>query len=98
MSHTGSTPPKLENNERSALSGFSDPDGTQVADGGNTRFGIYVAILQFALTLGWTIYVIYLPQLAAKAGIRSTTVIVLLLIDQAIFTISDTLMGSPPTG
>jgi MFS family permease len=79
--------------ERSAVSGFSDPDGTQAADGGNTRFGIYVAILQFALTLGWTIYVIYLPQLAARAGIRSTTVIILLLIDQAIFTISDTLMG-----
>ena len=82
-----------ENDGRSAVSGFSDSSGTEAADGGNARFGIYVAIIQFALTLGWTIYVIYLPQLAAKAGIRATTVIVLLLIDQAIFTVCDTLMG-----
>jgi len=43
--------------------------------------------------LGWTIYVIYLPQLAARVGLPSGAVIVMLLVDQAIFTVTDTLMG-----
>jgi MFS family permease len=44
-------------------------------------------------TLGWTTYVIYLPQLAAKVGLAPTTVILVLMLDQAIFTITDTAMG-----
>ena len=30
------------------------------------RTGVYLAVLQLVFTLGWTTYVIYLPQLAAK--------------------------------
>ncbi|MCX7307988.1 MAG: MFS transporter [Afipia sp.] len=60
---------------------------------GNGSVGIYLALLQLFFTLGWTVYVIYLPQLAAKAGIPASAVVVILLIDQAIFTVTDTLMG-----
>ena len=57
------------------------------------KVGVYLALLQLFFTLGWTIYVVYLPQLAAKVGLPATAVIVILLIDQAVFTITDTLMG-----
>lgn len=66
--------------------------GDQVVTG-NGSVGIYLALLQLFFTLDWTVYVIYLPQLAAKAGIPASAVVVILLIDQAIFTVTDTLMG-----
>ncbi|MEA2941407.1 MAG: hypothetical protein QOD09_1936 [Bradyrhizobium sp.] len=58
-----------------------------------SRTGAYLAILQLAYTLGWTVYVIYLPRLAAQVGIAPTAVILILMLDQAIFTITDTAMG-----
>lgn len=57
------------------------------------RFGIYLAFLQLVFTLGWTVYAIYLPKLAAEVGIAPATVILILMLDQAIFTITDTAMG-----
>ncbi|MEO6840508.1 MAG: MFS transporter [Bradyrhizobium sp.] len=57
------------------------------------RTGVYLAVLQFVFTLGWTTYVIYLPQLAAKVAIAPTAVILILMMDQAIFTVTDTAMG-----
>src|SRR3954468_13391625 len=57
------------------------------------RTGIYLAVLQLVFTLGWTTYVIYLPKLAAQVGIAPSMVILLLMLDQAVFTISDTAMG-----
>ena len=60
---------------------------------GTNRTGIYIAVLQLVFTLGWTTYVIYLPKLAAQVGIAPTTVILILMLDQAIFTVSDTAMG-----
>jgi len=57
------------------------------------RTGVYLANLQLMFTLGWTTYVIYLPQLAAKVGIAPSAVILVLMLDQAIFTITDTAMG-----
>jgi MFS family permease len=57
------------------------------------KVGVYLALLQLFFTLGWTVYVVYLPQLAAKVGLPATAVIIILLIDQAVFTITDTLMG-----
>ena len=57
------------------------------------RTGVYLAILQLVFTLGWTVYVIYLPGLAAQVGIAPTAVILILMLDQAIFTITDTAMG-----
>src|ERR1700747_1236357 len=57
------------------------------------RTGFYLAFLQLVFTLGWTTYVIYLPKLAAQVGIAPAAVILLLMMDQAIFTITDTAMG-----
>lgn len=57
------------------------------------RTGVYLAVLQLVFTLGWTTYVIYLPKLAAQVGIAPTAVILILMLDQAVFTISDTAMG-----
>jgi hypothetical protein len=55
--------------------------------------GIYFALLQLFFTLSWTVYAIYLPKLAAQAGIPRTAVILILLLDQAIFTVADFATG-----
>jgi cytochrome c oxidase subunit IV len=60
---------------------------------GANRTGIYLAVLQLVFTLGWTTYVIYLPKLCAEVGIAPTSVILILMLDQAIFTVTDTAMG-----
>ena len=57
------------------------------------RAGLYFAFVQLVFTLGWTVYVIYLPKLAQQVGIAPTAVIFILMMDQAIFTITDTAMG-----
>ncbi|WP_316164387.1 MULTISPECIES: MFS transporter [unclassified Bradyrhizobium] len=58
-----------------------------------TRIGLHLALLQLVFTLLWTTYVIYLPKLAAQAGIAPSAVVLILMLDQAIFTVSDTAMG-----
>jgi hypothetical protein len=63
------------------------------ATGSGNRAGIYLAFLQLVFTLGWTTYVIYLPSLAKEVGIAPTAVILILMMDQAIFTVTDTAMG-----
>lgn len=63
------------------------------AGAGTNRTGVYLAVLQLVFTLGWTTYVIYLPKLAAEVGIAPSAVILILMLDQAIFTITDTAMG-----
>ncbi len=60
----------------------------------STRAGVYIAVLQLVFTLGWTVYVIYLPTLAKQVGLAPSTVILILLLDQAIFTIADAAMGA----
>jgi hypothetical protein len=60
---------------------------------GANRTGLYLAFLQLVFTLGWTTYVIFLPKLAAQVGIAPGAVILILMLDQAIFTVSDTAMG-----
>jgi MFS family permease len=60
---------------------------------GHTSVGIYLALLQLFFTLTWTIYVIFLPKLAAQVGIRPQAVIMILMLDQAIFAFMDWLMG-----
>jgi hypothetical protein len=67
------------------------PADTSAASAGRT--GVYLAIVQLVFTLGWTTYVIYLPKLAAEVGIAPSAVILILMMDQGIFTITDTAMG-----
>jgi len=55
--------------------------------------GIYLAVLQFVFALCWTAYAIYLPRLAASVGLSAGAVIAILMLDQAIFTITDFSMG-----
>lgn len=57
------------------------------------RFGWYLALLQLFFTLCWTVYAIYLPKLAASAGIPASAVIWILMLDQAVFTVCDFLTG-----
>ncbi len=68
-------------------------DGKAGIRAGASRTGLYLAFLQLVFTLGWTTYVIYLPKLAAQVGIAPGAVILVLMMDQAIFTITDTAMG-----
>ena len=46
--------------------------------------GLYLAVLELVFTLGWTVYAIFLPRLAASVGIAAGAVI--FLIPAAIFT------------
>ena len=55
--------------------------------------GLYLAVLELVFALGWTVYVIYLPRLAASVGIAAGAVIYILMLDQAIFTVTDFAMG-----
>src|SRR3954447_4322885 len=71
--------------------GMSEAEQSRETAGNRT--GVYLAVLQLVFTLGWTVYAIYLPKLAAQVGIAPTAVILILMMDQAIFTIADTAMG-----
>jgi hypothetical protein len=55
--------------------------------------GLYLAALEFIFTLGWTVYAIYLPKLAASVGIAAGAVIFILMLDQAVFTVTDFAIG-----
>ena len=66
---------------------------TTQADRAVNRTGVYLAVLQLVFTLGWTTYLIYLPKLCADVGIAPSTVILILMMDQGIFTVTDTAMG-----
>ena len=58
--------------------------------------GVYLAFVQFFFTITWTVYVIFLPKLAAQAGIPKTAIPYILLLDQIIFVFMDFAMGSHP--
>jgi MFS family permease len=72
---------------------MGDGEAANPRAGVSNRTGVYLAILQLVFTLGWTVYAIYLPKLAAQVGIAPTAMILVLMLDQAIFTITDTAMG-----
>ena len=57
------------------------------------RVGVYLGVVQFLFALTWIVYVIYLPQLAAKAGIPKQWILPILMLDQAIFAAMDCAMG-----
>ena len=57
------------------------------------RVGLFVAVVQFFFALTWTVYVIYLPQLAAQVGIPKSAVIWLLMLDQLVFLVADYACG-----
>jgi len=58
-----------------------------------TATALYLALLQFLFNLCWVVYAIYLPKLAAGVGMAAGTVLLILLLDQAIFAVFDTATG-----
>jgi MFS family permease len=59
----------------------------------NNKVGLTLALIQLFFTLTWTVYVIFLPQLAAQVGLAKDMVLVILMMDQLIFLVADTAMG-----
>jgi hypothetical protein len=57
------------------------------------RIGLYLALIQLLFAVTWTIYVAFLPQLAAAAGIPKERVLWILMLDQAIFIAMDFALG-----
>jgi len=57
------------------------------------RTALALAAVQFCFVTCWTVYVVYLPQLAAQLGIPREKVIWILLLDQVIFAVMDLVMG-----
>jgi hypothetical protein len=58
-----------------------------------TAVGLYLAGVQFLFAVGWIVYVVYLPALAAQAGLPKSAVPWLLLMDQLIFVACDLAVG-----
>ncbi len=54
---------------------------------------IYLAVVQFFFTTGWSVYVIFLPRLLEQAGLPKTIAIWILAADQVAFMLSDLVIG-----
>jgi MFS family permease len=59
----------------------------------NRGLALYLGVVQFFFATTWTIYVLYLPQLAAQAGIDKRWVPWILVADQAVFAVMDVVTG-----
>jgi len=59
----------------------------------STRVGLYFGVMQLFFNLSWVIYVIFLPQLAAQAGVSKGVVPWILVLDQVIFALCDWAAG-----
>ncbi|MFL6652179.1 MAG: MFS transporter [Sulfurifustaceae bacterium] len=57
------------------------------------RVGVYLAVVQFFFVSTWTLYVLYLPQLAAQAGVPAKAIPWILMLDQVVFAFSDLGVG-----
>lgn len=55
--------------------------------------GLYLAVVQFFLAIGWVVYAAYLPQLAQAAGLPPQAVPWLLMADQLVFIATDLAVG-----
>jgi hypothetical protein len=66
---------------------------SEVVDKENVRSAVALGGVQFFFTLGWTVYVIYLPELLKGAGIALTWLPWLLMADQLVFATMDIAFG-----
>ena len=55
--------------------------------------GVYLGVVQFFFAASWIVYVLYLPQLAAQAGIGKEAVAWILMADQLVFVFADYASG-----
>jgi len=58
-----------------------------------SRVAAYFAVIQCFFALGWTVYVLFLPELLARAGIDKSWTPWVLALDQLIFACADLAMG-----
>jgi MFS family permease len=63
-------------------------------DAREKSISLRVAALQFGVVLSWTMYVMFLPGLLDRAGIDRHWLIWILILDQAVFAVSDWWAGS----
>jgi hypothetical protein len=61
--------------------------------GSSSTLGLYLGLVQFFFATTWTLYVIYLPQLAQQAGIGRQWVPWILVGDQILFALADVATG-----
>jgi hypothetical protein len=61
--------------------------------GSSNALAIYLGVVQLFFATTWTLYVIYLPQLAQQAGIGREWVPWILVADQVVFAIMDVVTG-----
>ena len=66
---------------------------TPSSGSGAGRLAVTISVVQFFFATTWTLYVIYLPQLAAQAGIGKEWIPWILVADQAVFAVTDVLVG-----
>ena len=59
----------------------------------NNALAVYLGVVQFFFATTWTLYVIYLPQLAQQAGISKAWVPWILVADQVVFALMDVATG-----
>jgi MFS family permease len=59
----------------------------------SSALALYLGVVQFFFATTWTLYVLYLPQLAAQAGIDKRWVPWILVADQAVFAVMDVVTG-----
>ena len=57
------------------------------------RAALYLSVIQFLFATTWVVYVIYLGDLLDRVGIGREYLIWFILLDQAVFAVSDTIMG-----
>jgi len=57
------------------------------------RAALYLSVIQFLFFTSWVVYAIYLGDLLDRVGIGRAYLIWFVILDQAIFAVSDTLMG-----
>ena len=55
--------------------------------------GLYLGVVQFFFAATWIVYVIYLPQLVAQAGLPKSAVAWILMLDQLVFVLADYASG-----
>ena len=66
---------------------------TPSSGSGAGRLAVTIAVVQFFFATTWTLYVIYLPQLAAQAGIGKEWIPWILVADQVVFAVTDVVTG-----
>ncbi len=59
----------------------------------SSPLALYIGVVQFFFAVTWILYVIYLPQLAAQAGIGREWIPWILVADQLIFAVMDVATG-----